>query len=281
MAGRNSNLMNIVSDLHIHSTCSDGKLTPNEVVNECIRRGLTHFSITDHDSVKQSPETRHLIRKGQFDIQFIPGVEISSFYQNSSIHLLAYNIDENSEPVVKLLSNLQNERFRVIEVMGKKLNKLGYSIDYQSINDSISNPGRPHLAELLINDGYFSSTKEVFDNLLGYDKPAYVSKDKPHLTEVVSKVRDSGGFSSLAHIGLYWVLSKMSDFDDIPLNGIEVYHPEHDFVATQQLAEYAKNRNLVITGGSDFHGYNVNKYGEIAEFGLSESETDTFMRHVS
>ena len=156
MAGRNSNLMNIVSDLHIHSTCSDGKLTPNEVVNECIRRGLTHFSITDHDSVKQSPETRHLIRKGQFDIQFIPGVEISSFYQNSSIHLLAYNIDENSEPVVKLLSNLQNERFRVIEVMGKKLNKLGYSIDYQSINDSISNPGRPHLAELLINDGYFS-----------------------------------------------------------------------------------------------------------------------------
>lgn len=280
MARKNSDLMKIVADLHIHSTMSDGKLTPLEIVTECIERGLSHFSVTDHDTIKQTPIIKDILSQKQYDVKFVPGVEISSFFQNSSIHLLVYNIDENSEPIVKLLNNLQNERIKVIEDMGIKLNKLGYSIDYSKIIDTIPNPGRPHLADLLIRNGYFSTTKEVFDILLGYDKPAYVSKNKPHLTEVVSKVRESGGFSSLAHIGLYWDIDKIKDFDEIPLNGIEVYHPEHDFGATQKLLEYAKYRNLVVTGGSDFHSYNVDKYGEIAEFGLNSLEIDAFVRHL-
>ena len=165
-----------------------------------------------------------------------------------------------------IFNKMNIERKNVIQKMGLKLNELGYDIDCEAIIKNTKNPGRPHLGNALIKAGYFKNLNEVFDQVLGFNKPAYIKKDKPSATIVINKIREFGGISILAHPGVYSNLSKIENISSMDLDGIEVYHPDHSQEQTQYYLEYTQKHNLLVSGGSDFHGWDNKK--SVGSFGI-------------
>ena len=173
--------------------------------------------------------------------------------------MLAYYQNGDMSHFLDIFNKMNIEQKNVIRKMGIKLNELGYDIDFEGIINNIENPGRPHLANALIKAGYFKNINEVFDQVLGFNKPAYIKKNKPSAIIVINKIRDFGGLSILAHPGAYEKHSKIENIFSLDLDGIEVYHPDHSKKQTQYYLEYTQKHNLVVSGGSDFHGWDNKK----------------------
>ena len=166
------------------------------------------------------------------------------------------------------------ERKKVIHEMGMKLNKLGYNVDFESIIKTIKNPMRPHLGNALIKAGYFKKLDDVFEQVLGFNKSAYVKKNKPLANIVINRIRELGGISIIAHPGIYSNLSKTENISQLDLDGLEVFHPAHSKTQIQYYLNYANKNNLLVTGGSDYHGWD-NKIS-IGSFGIDANFLNNF-----
>lgn len=170
-------------DLHIHSTASDGLLIPDKIFKIALNKGLKGISITDHDTVNALSECNR--SASVYGMDFIPGIEISSDYKDYEIHILGYYIDYKDEILLDFLDWLQQTRVDRNKKMIELLREQGYDIHYEEIVRKINiqnkSIGRPHIARLLIEKGYFNSINEVFNKLLGTDKPAYVNRQKVSL----------------------------------------------------------------------------------------------------
>jgi len=247
--------MEIVADLHMHSTCSDGKYPPSIILDKVVNAGLSTFALSDHDTIDHIPIINTCIKSKNIEIQFIPATEITCEHEGDSIHILAYYQNGDMSLFLDIFNRMNLERKNVIRKMGLKLNDLGYDIDFEAIIKITKNPGRPHLGNALIKAGYFNNLNEVFDQVLGHNKPGYVKKNKPSANIVINKIRDFGGISILAHPGVYGKLSKIENITSLDLDGIEVYHPDHNRKQTQYYLEYTQKHNLLVSGGSDFHGW--------------------------
>jgi len=258
--------MEIVADLHMHSTCSDGKYSPSIILDKVVNAGLSTFALSDHDTIDHIPIINACIESKRIDIQFIPATEISCEHNGESIHILAYYQNGDMSHFSDIFNKMNIERKNVIRKMGLKLNELGYDIDFEAIIKNTENPGRPHLGNALIKAGYFKNLNEVFDQVLGFNKPAYIKKDKPSAIIVINKIRDFGGISILAHPGVYGKHSKIENIFTLDLDGIEVYHPDHSKKQTQYYLEYTQKHNLLVSGGSDFHGWDNKK--SVGSFGI-------------
>ncbi len=255
----------VIIDLHIHSTASDGSLTPAEILACARQRGLAAIAITDHDTLTGAAEV--ISQDLPADLQFLSGVEISTaapaaFPCHGSLHLLGYGIDHDNEPLGRALKRLQNARQDRNPRIIAKLNQLGIDIALANLESEHGDAqiGRPHIARWLVNHGIVPHFDEAFDRYLGAGRPAYADKYRIGCEEAIQLIRNAGGAPVLAHPGLIaprqpWRLEDLlQTLEASGLMGIEAYYPEHTALQTRRYLTLAARYDLVVTGGTDFHG---------------------------
>ncbi len=252
-------------DLHIHSTASDGSLTPADIIDHAQKLNLAAIAITDHDSVDGSKEAL------QFGIppslHFLTGVEISAahppfFPGSGSFHILGYAIHLDNRDLNQALSKLQEARKNRNPEILKRLNKLGFQISLEEVNQEVgeSQLGRPHIAYAMLKKGFVASISEAFDKYLGNAGPAYVDKDRIECEKAINIIRAAGGVPVLAHPALLNIENDqkldalLQNLVKMGLAGIEVYYPGHSPQQIRQYTELAGKYGLLMTGGTDFHG---------------------------
>ena len=247
-------------DLHIHSTASDGTLSPEQILKMARDLNLRAISITDHDTIRGSLEAYHH-RKPQ-DVEFLSGVEISTAFQGNTLHILGYLIDLKDPALSKTLSILQKARKERNPRIIQKLQQLGIALTYEEVEEIADGGevGRPHIAEVLVRKKAVRSIDEAFQKYLGTNCPAYVDKYRLQPTEAINLITDAGGIPVLAHP---FTIKTDSDteLDKIiaelisnGLKGIEVYYSEHTDLQVSLYKRIAQKYNLLMTGGTDFHG---------------------------
>ena len=252
-------------DLHIHTTASDGTFTPSEIVAHAVKLKLKAIAITDHDTLAGSGEA--LSSGIPAALEFLTGVEISAappplYHQAGSFHLLGYSIRLDDAVLNRTLEKLQAARKNRNPAIIDRLNALGISISLDEVRALAGEAqlGRPHIAQLMVNKGVVSSIDEAFDQFLGADKPAYVDKYRVKCSHAIAAILEAGGIPVLAHPGLLEYESNQQLDELIGLvkqmgiQGIEVYYPEHTADQTVLFKELAQRHDLLMTGGTDFHG---------------------------
>jgi predicted metal-dependent phosphoesterase TrpH len=253
-------------DLHIHTTASDGVLGPAEVVRVAIDKGLEAIAITDHDTTDGIDAALAAARGARLEV--IPGIELSAEEGRREVHILGYYIDHRDEALQAKLAVLRRARRERAWKMVKKLEGMGMPVSWdhvQEIAGQTSAFGRPHVAKALLDEGYVDSANEAFDRYIGLRGPAYVARHKLTPEEAVQMICDAQGLPALAHPR--WQEDVVPRLSAVGLVGLEVYYPSHSQEETEALAALAARHGLVATGGSDFHGYNVDatlSLGEVA-----------------
>lgn len=241
-------------DLHIHSTCSDGTQTPEEIVAEAIRKRLSAIAVADHDTV-QGVLPAIAAARGS-DLTVIPACEISTEYEKAEVHILGYFIElDNEELTAKFRYVREARRLRGDEIVGK-LRTLGVDV---TIDDVLAQSGgvslgRPHVAQALVAKGYVSDPQEAFDRFLGRGKPAYVPRYKLSPFEAVAAVKAARGCAVLAHPALGVPDSIIIALIDAGIEGLEAYHHHHSAADTARILRIAEEQGLLVTGGTDSHG---------------------------
>jgi len=246
-------------DLHLHTTHSDGSLPPAAVLELAHKVGVTALAITDHDIVDGIPEA--LQAGSRLGIEVIPGVEISSRLGASELHILGYCLDWQDPTLNRRMASLRESRHRRNPLIVEKLNALGLDLTYEEVRAlaGTESVGRPHIARVLMNKGYVKSAKEAFDRFLAQGKPAYVPRELPDPAEAMAWIRAAKGVPVLAHPlwakqngeGLFALCGRLKTEG---LGGMEVHYSTHNPKQTAELLDIAKRLDLLVTGGSDFHG---------------------------
>jgi len=241
-------------DLHIHTTFSDGKLTPAEIVQKSRELGLRAIAITDHDTVDGIPQALEAGKREAMEV--IPGIEINTYYDGQEIHILGYYIEYDKPGLKKTLSYLLQKRSERVEKIVGKLKQLGINIGFDEIKLKAGGPslGRPHVARALIDKGYAESIEDAFDKFLNPGRPAYVERYKLTPFDAVDIIKKSKGIPVLAHPGLLSQKQIIGQLTDYGILGIEVYHKDHTSEQIKFFMELASAKGLLMTGGSDSHG---------------------------
>ena len=246
-------------DLHLHTTHSDGSFSPAAVLEFAKTAGVTALAITDHDIVAGIPDALEV--GSRLGIEIIPGVEISSRYGESELHILGYCIDWRHPRLHERLKSLRESRYQRNPRIIEKLNGLGLDITYEEVQAlaGTESVGRPHIARVLMDKKLVSSAKEAFDRYLAEGRPAFVPRQLPPPEEAVAWIREAGGVAVLAHPT--WVKESSEGLSSLierlkaaGLGGIEVHYSTHNPKQTAEYLNLAKRFDLLITGGSDFHG---------------------------
>jgi hypothetical protein len=243
-------------DLHTHTTASDGMYASDELVRMAKERGLTAVAITDHDTVSGIQSANMAGQK--YNVEVVPGIEVSTVYQGKEIHVLGYFVDFTSKAFLNDLIHLREGRHRRNQMLIKRLNELGIAITLDEVaakqTDPNGNVGRPHFAQVLVDKKVVNTIQEAFDFYLGEGGKAYVSTPRISPEEGVQLIVRHGGIPVLAHPGLYHDDSLISQLMPVGLKGIEVYHPDHSPEDLVKYKDLALRYQLLATGGSDFHG---------------------------
>lgn len=263
--------MRVHTDLHAHTTASDGDLTPTQLVIRARTRGLSTLAITDHDTLKGVEEG---MDAGAVNgIRVLPGIEISAIYEPGTLHMLGY-FRTNPAGLEEELECVQQGRMDRFPKIIKRLNEHGLMITQEDVTAIAGEAqiGRPHIAKALIQRGYVKDFDEAFDRWLAKGKPAYVEKEKLSWEEAIRLIRTHGGIPVLAHpftleIGDDALRNLVTEMKDGGLMGIEVYYPEHTHAQMRLYREIARTLGLVATGGTDFHGTDRNG-ADLGDVGL-------------
>jgi len=252
----------IKADLHMHSTASDGVLAPDELMRRAWGLGFTHVSLTDHDSMAGIPQARETAQA--LGLMLIPGVELSCGAQKE-IHVLGYGFDPENEALGAFCRERVRQREARTAAMVEKLCELGKPVEMARVRElACGVMGRPHVARALLEMGHVSSVADAFDRFLKPGKPAYVPKEDVKVSEAVRLICEAGGIAVLAHpmelkMGDAMLESLISEWKSQGLAGVEVYHPSAQNNHASFLKHLAQRGNMLITGGSDFHGEAVRK----------------------
>ena len=243
-------------DLHIHSSASDGRLSPEEIVEESVRRGLSVIALTDHDTV--SGLAPALARAEAFpELKLIPGVELSTDASQGEVHILGYFIDYTDEELVARLERMRNSRLERAQAMIAKLGGLGVNIEWSRVQEIAGkgSVGRPHLAQAMLEKGYIASLKEAFTSYIGRGGPAYVERRKLTPAAAVELILRVQGLPVLAHpLTVSDPEALVFNLKTAGLVGIEAHYPDYGASEVRELKSLAEKYNLAVTGGSDYHG---------------------------
>lgn len=248
-------------DLHVHSLASDGAMTPTEVVEYAIEKGLAAFALTDHDTVVGIEEALKAA-EGK-NIHVIPGVEISCEYNGRDIHMLGLNIDYKSKEFIEKLEAAHASRYLRNEKMVKKLANAGFDISMEQINEEFPDAiiTRSHISKHLMMKGYVSSITEGFKTLLDPGTPYYVPRERISPKEAIKWIHQAGGKAILAHPLLYhlsdeelWRLVCKLEYHG--LDGLEAIYSCNVGNDRANMIKLAEEFDLHLSGGSDFHGIN-------------------------
>jgi predicted metal-dependent phosphoesterase TrpH len=243
-------------DLHVHSTASDGKFSPEAIISKAAELGLKVISLTDHDSIDGIIPALKTV-KTYPGLTFIPGVEISTDMPDGEAHVLGYFIDYTSTELGSTLERFRNSRLRRAQGMVSKLGALGIDIDWSRVQEIAGDGaiGRPHIAQAMLEKGYIASFKEAFDKYIGHGSPAYVEREKMTPEEAVALIVRSGGLPVLAHpFTVKEPETMVIKLKAAGLVGIEAYYKDNTAAETEATLGLAVKYGLIATGGSDFHG---------------------------
>ena len=243
-------------DLHIHSTASDGKLTPAEVVEAAAARGLTYIALADHDTTDGIAPAL-AAAKSWPGLKVIPGVEISTDIPQGEVHMLGYFIDYTDPQLKTALDRFRNSRLGRAQGMIAKLEKLGIAIDWPRVQEIAggSSIGRPHIAQAMLEKGYITSLKQAFTDYIGRNGPAYVEREKMTPAEAVALIIKAKGLPVLAHPPTAGDPEALTlELKPAGLAGLEAYYDGYSQEEIDQLVALADKHNLIATGGSDYHG---------------------------
>ncbi|MFI8714247.1 PHP domain-containing protein [Brevibacillus brevis] len=249
--------MELMADLHTHTKASDGTCEPAENVRLAKEAGLAALAITDHDTVAGIPEAMEAARA--LDVEIIPGVEVSSVGKGQDIHVLGYFVPYEDPAFEERLFRLRETRHERNQLLIARLQELGIDISLEKVyrrkQGTDKNIGRPHIAEELMELGVVSTIAEAFDKYLGKGGAAYVNPPRITPQEAITLIKEAGGVAVLAHPGLYDDDELVQELIVFGLDGIEVNHPDNDEVQKMRYSKWAAQYGLVVTGGSDFHGW--------------------------
>ncbi|MBN2403014.1 MAG: PHP domain-containing protein [Spirochaetes bacterium] len=247
-------------DLHVHTKASDGIYTPKEIIDYAIANGISSLAITDHDTVDGLAEAMDYANKIGFEL--IPGVEFGLEYKAGSFHLLGLYVDYGNPALIEATEFLKKSRMIRLVKMVELLNNEGYNISLKEVEQEAMGAavGKPHIARIMIRRGYAEDMAYVFKNFMIKGKPGHVKRDRIFLNEAVSVIKNSGGIPIIAHpISLN--AKSFDDFEDKldefilgGVQGIEVYSSMHTMNDVAEFLRIADKKNILISGGSDFHG---------------------------
>ena len=243
-------------DLHIHSNASDGKLSPEAIVNMAAELNLKYIALTDHDSVAGIPTALAAARAFPA-LTFIPGVEISTDIPEGEVHILGYFIDFASPELGQSLERFRDSRQGRAQGMIAKLAKLGIDIDWARVQELAGDGviGRPHIARAMLEKGYIARFEEAFEKYIGHGGPAYVERYKMTPAEAVELVRRARGLPVLAHPFTVSEPEKLvKNLITTGLVGLEAYYKDASREDVKTMLLLAEQYGLIATGGSDFHG---------------------------
>jgi len=243
-------------DLHVHSTASDGKFSPEAIIGKAAELGLKVISLTDHDSIDGIIPALKAV-KTYPGLTFIPGVEISTDMPDGEAHVLGYFIDYTSTGLGSTLERFRNSRLRRAQGMVARLGDLGIDIDWSRVQEIAGDGaiGRPHIAQAMLEKGYITSFKEAFDKYIGHGGPAYVEREKMMPEEAVALIVRSRGLPVLAHpFTVKEPETLVIKLKTAGLVGIEAYYKDNTAAETEATLDLATRYRLIATGGSDFHG---------------------------
>lgn len=248
-------------DLHTHTNASDGLLAPEALVRAVRAARLAVFSVTDHDTVDALAEVQE--RSALVGLALVPGIELSAMWRGAELHILGYYIDPTDSHLLGFLQRRREARRIRLGTMLNRLRALGISLAPETVlaKAQDGNVGRPHLARALVEGGYVASQDEAFDRYLAEGKPVYVPRPDVQCEEAIRVIHEAGGLASWAHPGLNGRDGAIPDLVAGGLDAIEVYHPKHSPGLTAHYRRVAETRNLLVTGGSDFHGATAHDHG--------------------
>ena len=277
----------IKADLHMHSTASDGMYAPDELMKRAAALGFTHVALTDHDCVAGIPAAKEAAQA--LGMTLIHGVELSCGAQKE-IHVLGYGFDPQDQALDAFCKARVAQREARTAAMVQKLCELGKCVDMARVRDMARGVmGRPHVARALVEAGHVCSVAEAFERYLKPGKPGYVPKEDVKVSEAVRLIKQAGGVAVLAHpmelkMGDAMLESLIGEWKSQGLAGVEVYHPSAQNNHASFLLHLAQRENMLVTGGSDFHGETVRKT-EIGE-GLDrwrtmEHDVQALLAHIT
>ena len=240
----------------MHTTASDGRCTPEDLVDRCWDKGIRTMAVTDHDTMAGVAPTQQAAEAR--GMTCLPGIEITSVHGGKDVHVLAYFLPPDAPGLQPMLIAQRQQRVNRALEIAARLERLGAPVDKDAMIEAAAGSGkslaRPQIAQALIAAGHVSTVAEAFDRYLGEDSPAYVPHTGVSPADVVALVRRGGGLPSLAHPGYRPKDEIIPGLVDAGLVGLECYHSSHDETATQHYLGIARHHGLLVTGGSDFHG---------------------------
>jgi len=241
-------------DLHVHSTFSDGLLSPEQIVYLAQKRNLRALSITDHDEIN-GYQVAYMLGKA-ISLQVIPGIEVSTLFSTTDVHVLGYFINPFDPAIRKYVEDFKQRRVERAGEIVQRLGKIGIHIPFELVKMKAKNGsmGRPHIADVLIEEGIVFSFQEAFQKYLGDDKPAYVPKVKIELQDALQMIHGAGGLAFVAHPSVGVGDNLILQLIDLGLDGIETMHPKHTFDDIRHYQEVCRRFDLLESGGSDCHG---------------------------
>ena len=254
-------------DLHIHSTYSDGICTPAEILEISHEANYDVITFTDHDCV--DAHKLKLPQKDKYNIEVVPGVEVSTYYDNYELHILGFFIDVYNDELNKVMDFHQFKRLERAEKILKELKELfGFDISIDEVYDKATNQnlvGRSHIAAVMFDKGYTNFFNEAFSKYIGNGRPANVKKITCDADKVIETIHAAGGVAIIAHPGVIQNDFILPDLIDKGVDGLEIFYPTHSDKLRRKYLDIAENYDLLVTGGSDFHRPDVesNKIGVI------------------
>jgi len=273
-------------DMHTHTTASDGRCTPQELVDRAKAAGITVLAVTDHDTVGGCDAAEAACAAA--GITFVPGIEITAIRFGGDVHVLGYFVDRKSPSLLAFLAEQRERRIDRLRQMVSKLTAYGIRLDADAIvkpgiDDATKAAGRPWIARALVQGGYVASTNEAFEKWLSRGRPAFVPRLGAAPDEVFHRIHDAGGIASLAHPGLLAHDDWIPEFVHAGLDAIEVYHSEHDTLMTATYLSIAKRLKLRISGGSDYHADESHGAAHLGAIALPREDYDqlVWLKHSS
>ncbi len=240
------------ADLHLHTTCSDGTYTPEQLVRLAQRCGLAAIALTDHDTLAGIPPARQAAAGNRLEI--IPAVEITTEHNGRELHLLAYFIAEDNPPLNEALAWIRRQRVERFRGMVARLRQASVTVPWQEGPNTPEALGRRYLAELLVKAGQVGSVREAFARYLKDGSPYLPPRQRLATAEAIQLVRQAGGVACWAHPGPAADWPALVELARLGLGAVEVDYPEVRRSRQQELRHWAEQLKLAVTGGSDCHG---------------------------
>ncbi len=268
------------ADLHIHTNYSDGIYSPKEILSRAHNANLKKIAITDHDNFSGSIEASKILKKSDFSLELIPGVEFSCSDGIEEYHIIGLFIDFENHEIKNLISKMQIKRYESIKKILSFLELKDINLSFDNvISYSKGSIGRPHIALELLNKGYVKSVNEAFEKFLSNNHIKNIKEPRMGVLEAIEAIKKSNGISVWAHpnINSSDFYEKINSFKEFGISGVEVHSPRYGLNRQKELLKICNELNLVTSGGSDFHG--MHEGIEISQSNaISKSEFDSILK---